>query len=134
MSTSRLETSSDGVFAIAVTLLVLTIAEPSNYRRLTHDLASRWPSLAAYVVSFAIAFLSAYACLAFHGALAVYYALDPSPAGRRSERTCADPRPDAAAGRAPLDYPRLGLIVRTTFPVFCSVSTYPVASRICSNG
>lgn len=54
MSKSRLESFSDGVFAIAITLLVLTISEPTNYERLAHDLAQRWPSLAAYVVSFAI--------------------------------------------------------------------------------
>jgi uncharacterized membrane protein len=42
------------VFAIAITLLVLTIAQPDNYRDLAHQLASRWPSLAAFVVSFAI--------------------------------------------------------------------------------
>jgi uncharacterized membrane protein len=54
MSKSRLEAFSDGVFAIAITLLVLTIAQPSNYRNLGHDLASEWPSLAAFVVSFAV--------------------------------------------------------------------------------
>ena len=54
MNKSRVETFSDGVFAIAITLLVLTIAEPTNFRELGHQLADRWPSLAAYVVSFAI--------------------------------------------------------------------------------
>ena len=54
MSKSRLEAFSDGVFAIAITLLVLTIAQPSSYKNLGHDLASKWPSLAAFVVSFAI--------------------------------------------------------------------------------
>jgi TMEM175 potassium channel family protein len=51
---SRLEAFSDGVFAIAITLLVLTIAQPSNYRHLGRQLADRWPSIAAYVVSFAV--------------------------------------------------------------------------------
>jgi uncharacterized membrane protein len=52
MNKSRVEAFSDGVFAIAITLLVLTIAQPTNYRDLGHQLATRWPSFAAYVVSF----------------------------------------------------------------------------------
>jgi uncharacterized membrane protein len=51
---TRVEAFSDGVFAIAITLLVLTIAEPSTYRSLGHQLWDRWPSLAAYVVSFLV--------------------------------------------------------------------------------
>jgi uncharacterized membrane protein len=54
MNKSRVEAFSDGVFAIAITLLVLTIAQPDNYKDLAHQLATRWPSLAAYVVSFAV--------------------------------------------------------------------------------
>ncbi|HEX4060711.1 MAG TPA: TMEM175 family protein [Streptosporangiaceae bacterium] len=54
MNKSRVEAFSDGVFAIAITLLVLTIAQPTNYQDLAHDLGSRWPSLAAFVVSFAV--------------------------------------------------------------------------------
>jgi uncharacterized membrane protein len=54
MSKSRLESFSDGIFAFAITLLVLTIAQPSDYRKLAAELADRWPSLAAYVVSFAV--------------------------------------------------------------------------------
>jgi uncharacterized membrane protein len=54
MSKGRVEAFSDGVFAIAITLLVLTIAQPSNYHRLASQLANRWPSLVAYVVSFVV--------------------------------------------------------------------------------
>jgi uncharacterized membrane protein len=54
MSKARLEAFSDGIFAIAITLLVLTIAEPTDYHHLAGQLANRWPSFAAYVVSFAI--------------------------------------------------------------------------------
>lgn len=54
MNKSRVEAFSDGVFAIAITLLVLTVAEPRSYRDLAHQLGRQWPSLAAYVVSFAV--------------------------------------------------------------------------------
>jgi uncharacterized membrane protein len=54
MTKSRLETFSDGVFAIAITLLVLTIAQPHDYVNLGNSLAKTWPSLAAYLVSFAV--------------------------------------------------------------------------------
>jgi uncharacterized membrane protein len=51
---SRVEAFSDGIFAIAITLLVLTIAQPTNYHDLTKQLLDRWPSLIAYVVSFIV--------------------------------------------------------------------------------
>lgn len=51
---TRVEAVSDGIFAIAITLLVLTISEPDDYSHLASELGDRWPSLAAYVVSFAI--------------------------------------------------------------------------------
>lgn len=51
---ARLEAFSDGVFAFAITLLVITIAQPGDYLHLAHELAVRWPSLAAYVVSFSV--------------------------------------------------------------------------------
>jgi TMEM175 potassium channel family protein len=55
MSTSRLEAFSDGVFAIAITLLVLEIRVPESAgRRLPHELAQQWPSYLAYLVSFLI--------------------------------------------------------------------------------
>ncbi len=54
LNKGRVETFSDGIFAIAITLLVLTIAQPSNYSELRRQLLERWPSLAAYVVSFLV--------------------------------------------------------------------------------
>jgi TMEM175 potassium channel family protein len=51
---TRVEAVSDGIFAIAITLLVLTISEPDDYKHLAAQLAKRWPSLAAYAVSFAV--------------------------------------------------------------------------------
>ena len=54
LQTGRLESFSDGVFAIAVTLLVLDIAVPVHAGRdLLPAVANLWPSYLAYVVSFA---------------------------------------------------------------------------------
>ncbi len=53
MTTSRLEAFSDGVFAIAITLLVLEFRVPmGDGARLGHDLLHLWPAFLAYVVSF----------------------------------------------------------------------------------
>ena len=52
MQTARLETFSDGVFAIAATLLILDVNLPPDHGSLTHGLAHLWPSYAAYAVSF----------------------------------------------------------------------------------
>lgn len=49
---ARVVAFSDGVIAIAVTLLVLEIRPPSDTRRLVHGLAMLWPSCLAYVVTF----------------------------------------------------------------------------------
>ena len=53
MDRSRLEAFSDGVFAVAITLLALnlTVAGPSHVH-LLHQLSSRWPAFVAYLISF----------------------------------------------------------------------------------
>jgi uncharacterized membrane protein len=49
----RLEAFSDGVFAVAITLLALNLAIPGpGHGPLARQLAGHWPSFAAYVVSF----------------------------------------------------------------------------------
>jgi uncharacterized membrane protein len=50
--TARLEAFSDGVFAIAITLLVLEVRLPAGQSTLTHKLAQAWPSYLGYVLSF----------------------------------------------------------------------------------
>jgi uncharacterized membrane protein len=51
--TTRTEAFSDGVFAIAITLLVLEIDVPeSELAHLWHAIAEQWPSYLAYVTSF----------------------------------------------------------------------------------
>jgi uncharacterized membrane protein len=53
IGTTRLEAFSDGVFAIAATLLVLEIGvQTANGSRLGHELTRIWPSYLAYVTSF----------------------------------------------------------------------------------
>jgi uncharacterized membrane protein len=58
MSARRLEAFSDGVFAIAITLLVLDLAVPPRETtpdgRLAAALRHQWPSYFAYVVSFLV--------------------------------------------------------------------------------
>ncbi len=49
----RLEALSDGVFAIAVTLLILDLHVPQSPDRLVSQLAAQWPSFLGYLVSFA---------------------------------------------------------------------------------
>ena len=53
--TKRVEAFSDGVFAIAITLLILEIGVPeTSGHRLTEALLEQWPSYVAYVVSFLV--------------------------------------------------------------------------------
>ncbi|HKU67925.1 MAG TPA: TMEM175 family protein [Candidatus Baltobacteraceae bacterium] len=58
MNRSRFENGSDGVFAIAITLLVLGLAVPALSRPSEHALTSRllalWPNFVAYALSFAV--------------------------------------------------------------------------------
>jgi len=58
MNKVRLEAFSDGVFAIAITLLVLNLAVPEFGRLgsagLAGALAQQWPAFAAFGVSFAV--------------------------------------------------------------------------------
>jgi len=58
MGRGRLEAFSDGVIAIAITLLVLDLRVPLRDERgdesLAHALADQWPNYTAYVVSFAV--------------------------------------------------------------------------------
>jgi uncharacterized membrane protein len=53
MDRGRLEAFSDGVFAVAITLLVIDLAVPvPGHGALGRQLVSHWPSFAAYLVSF----------------------------------------------------------------------------------
>ena len=59
MDKSRFEAFSDGVFAFAITLLILGIAlgpfrEVPTEAQLAHRLLSLWPNLLAYFLSFAV--------------------------------------------------------------------------------
>jgi uncharacterized membrane protein len=53
MSRGRLEAFSDGVFAVAITLLALNLAvKGPGYGGLAHQLAHQWPGYLAYLISF----------------------------------------------------------------------------------
>jgi len=53
MSRGRLEAFSDGVFAVAITLLALNLTvKGPGYGTLAHQLAHQWPGYLAYLISF----------------------------------------------------------------------------------
>src|SRR5262249_330130 len=52
MTTGRLETFADGIFAIAATLLILDVTANAPGAGLGDALAHAWPEYAAYAVSF----------------------------------------------------------------------------------
>jgi uncharacterized membrane protein len=49
---TRVEAFSDGVFAIAITLLVLDLKAPASRGVFLHDLLAQWPAYVAYLASF----------------------------------------------------------------------------------
>ncbi len=53
METNRLEAFSDGVFAIAITLLIIEVGVPEGSQPLAERLLDQWPSYLAYALSFA---------------------------------------------------------------------------------
>jgi uncharacterized membrane protein len=53
LTKNRLEAFSDGVFAVAITLLVLELNVPAG-DHLWHQLKDEWPSFAAFFVSFSV--------------------------------------------------------------------------------
>jgi uncharacterized membrane protein len=54
MDTKRLEAFSDGVFAIAITLLILEVrlTDPAHRGDLSHRLGQAWPAYIAFLISF----------------------------------------------------------------------------------
>lgn len=54
MRTGRVEAFSDGVFAVAITLLVLDLHVPAASGSLIAGLADEWPAFAAFAISFLV--------------------------------------------------------------------------------
>jgi len=52
MDTRRVEAFSDGVFAVAITVLVFNLLPIAKAGIRSHDLAAAWPQYAGYIVSF----------------------------------------------------------------------------------
>ncbi|MET9735069.1 TMEM175 family protein [Streptomyces sp. NPDC006458] len=90
LPTARLEASSDGIFTIAGTLLVIEIAVPPGSTHLWHAIVEQWPSYLGHLVSF----VTIGAIWLAHGRREA--TREPAPARRRS-RTA---RPATRAGRA----------------------------------
>ncbi len=49
---TRVEAFSDGVFAIAITLLVVNLKAPASRGAVLHNLLGQWPTYVAYLASF----------------------------------------------------------------------------------
>lgn len=73
MGPSRLHALIDGVFAIALTLLVLDLPRPLFSAHLAHDLLHQWPSYVAYLVSFVTIGIL---WIAHHGMMSAVRAID----------------------------------------------------------
>jgi len=54
LTTGRITAFSDGVFSIAITLLVLNLCVPTVPGELLDQLGKQWPSLLSYILSFVI--------------------------------------------------------------------------------
>jgi uncharacterized membrane protein len=66
VTTARLETFADGVFAIAATLLIIDVTADGEGGALGHALRHAWPQYGAYAVSFltiGIMWVNHHACL-----------------------------------------------------------------------
>ena len=86
MNRGRLQAFSDGVIAVAITLLALNLAvEGPGHGPLVQQLADRWPVFVAYLISFfiAVAFISPQFALAIVGLTAIYYMFERGAAGAR---------------------------------------------------
>jgi Endosomal/lysosomal potassium channel TMEM175 len=91
VSTTRLEAFSDGVIAVAITLLVLNIDLPDLKpgQSLAGGLIAQWRQILLrsiagvlpYVIATVLAVVSSYLTLAICGAIAVFYAFPVGSGG-----------------------------------------------------
>lgn len=111
----RLDAFSDGVFAIAITLLVLTIQVPDpsslGHRSLASALLHNWPVYVAYIVSFVFVLIMwvnhhnmfkaiarvDHGLLLFNGALLLFVTLVPFPTSLLAQYLDKHDAPTAAA-------------------------------------